>query len=128
MKESYPTDTATGVTDTDTTTTGANDTSTAAFLSAVSSNLQLLERLNEAGLTEQQAEIIFGAEDSSDDCRWFEGLACTATLTAAILTCLPSGPGLVACVTGIIGLSSCVPCICWVADKIGIQCPDELIE
>jgi len=121
----YPTDTATGVTDTDTTTTGANDTSTAAFLSAVSSNLQLLERLNEAGLTEQQAEIIFGVEDSSDDCRWFDGLTCTATLTAAIIACLPTGPGVVPCVIGIIGATSgCVPCICWVLDRIGVPTGD----
>jgi len=122
----YPTDTATGVTDTDTTTNGANDTSMTAFISAVSSNLQLLERLNEAGLTEQQAEIIFGVEDSSDDCRWFEGLACTASLTAAILVCLPTGPGVVQCVIGLIGpIAACVPCICWVLDKLGIPTPPD---
>merc|ERR1711970_478460 len=113
------------IADTDTTTTGANDTSMAAFISAISSNLQLLERLNEAGLTEQQAEIIFGVETRSDDCRWFDGLTCTATLTAAIIACLPTGPGVVPCVIGIIGATSgCVPCICWVLDKLGIPTGD----
>ena len=51
---------------------------------------------------------------------------CFDALIGPILSCIPDnglyGPGLTSCVTGIIGeFDKCIPCICWVANQLGIK-------
>ena len=94
---------------------------------SVARNLELLENLSRAELTHQQAEHIFGVESSRGGCSFFEGLGCTAGLSAAILACVPTvlatgGVALPVCVAGAVGAgSSCMPCVCWVANKVAPQ-------
>merc|ERR1712045_723599 len=94
-------------------------------MSAVGKNIELLEQLDKAQLTEQQAELIFG-DESRGGCSVFEGLGCTAALSGSILACVPetlTGVGLAVCVAGLVGATSgCMPCVCWVANHIGVKC------
>ena len=51
---------------------------------------------------------------------------CFGELTGAIMTCIPydglNSPSMTSCVTDIIGGGNkCIPCICWVADQLGIK-------
>ena len=93
----------------------------------VTKNIEWLENLSRANLTQQQAEQIFGVESvqsRSGGCGWLRGIGCVVGLGGALTICIPGsivtgGLALVPCVKGIIGAgAACVPCICKVASMV----------
>jgi len=91
---------------------------------SVRANLQRLENMSKAGLTEQQLESIFGVSSRSSSCPFGSGFLCLPRLGGSILKCVPEAilkgaSGVVNCVRGIIGAAdSCLGCVCWVMSTV----------
>ena len=45
-------------------------------------------------------------------CSVWEKIGCTVAVLSAAVACSATGPVLLTCVIGILGASSCIPCIC----------------
>ena len=88
---------------------------------SVRANLQRLENMSKAGLTEQQLESIFGVAPASKSCPKGAGWKCVGKLSTAIIKCIPHIiTGQVAkCVGNIVGAGNrCLGCLCWVLSLV----------
>ena len=88
---------------------------------SVTANLQQLENMSNAGLTEQQVESIFGVAPASKSCPTSQGWRCIGNLSSAIIKCIPHIiTGQVAkCVGNIVGAGNrCLGCLCWVLSLV----------